>query len=142
MAATSPQPAPAPREDQRAGRSRRHHGFTLIEMMVVGSFFFVTFGGVIALSLIVMFWAGPLALALFGPLGDEPVTYRQVRSLFPWKYIGFALGAFTLVFGLTSLIEGRIRWVRVFSSFLVVLALILIFDVPFDTILLPPNGDF
>lgn len=104
--------------------------------------FFVNFGGVLALSLALMFWAGPLALSLFGPTGDEPVTYRQMRSTFPWKYIGFVLGGFTLVFGLTSLIEGRIRWVRVFSAILTVLALIFIFDVPFDTTLLPPNGDF
>jgi hypothetical protein len=65
-----------------------------------------------------------------------------MRSTFPWKYIGFVLGGFTLVFGLTSLIEGRLSWVRVISSLLAVLGLILIFDLPFDTILLPPNGDF
>ncbi|PVH27585.1 hypothetical protein DDE20_16745 [Pararhodobacter oceanensis] len=105
-------------------------------------FFFVTFGGVLALSLILMFWAGPLALALFGPSGDDAATYRQMRSSLPWKYIGFVLGGFTLVFGLTSLIEGRVRWLRAVSSILAVLGLILIFDVPFDTILLPPNGDF
>lgn len=104
--------------------------------------FYVVFGGLVALSLILMFWAGPLALALFGRSGDEAATYRQMRSTFPWKYIGFVLGGFTLVLGLTSLIEGRIRWVRVISSILAVLGLILIFDVPFDTILLPPNGDF
>ena len=104
--------------------------------------FYALFGGLVTLSLILMFWAGPLALALFGLSGDEPVTYRQMRSTFPWKYIGFVLGGFTLVFGLTSLIEGRLSWVRVISSLLAVLGLILIFDLPFDTILLPPNGDF
>lgn len=104
--------------------------------------FFLIFGGVLALSLVLMFWSGPLALSLFGPSGDEAVTYRQMRSTFPWKYIGFVLGGFTLVFGLTSLIEGRMRWIRVLTSLLAVLLLILIFDVPFDTILLPPNGDF
>lgn len=65
-----------------------------------------------------------------------------MRSSFPWKYTGFVLGGFTLVFGLTSLLEGRMRLVRVLTSILAVLLLILVFDVPFDTILLPPNGDF
>lgn len=104
--------------------------------------FFVLFGGIVALSLALMYWAGPAALALFGPSGDEAPTYRQMRSSFPWKYTGFVLGGFTLVFGLTSLLEGRMRLVRVLTSILAVLLLILVFDVPFDTILLPPNGDF
>ena len=89
-----------------------------------------------------MYWAGPLALGLFGPSGEEAATYRQMRSTLPWKYIGYILGGFTLVFGVTSLIEGRITLRRAISSILAVAFLILLFDVPFDTILLPPNGDF
>ena len=103
---------------------------------------FLAFFAIVATSFALMFWAGPAALALFGPAGDEAVTYRRMRSTVPWKYIGFVLGGFVLVFGITSLIEGRMRLKRALSSILAVIVLILIFDVPFDTILLPPNGDF
>ncbi|MEL6207298.1 MAG: hypothetical protein AAFR47_18580 [Pseudomonadota bacterium] len=109
--------------------------------VLTGSFFLALFG-IVAVSLLLMFWAGPAALALFGPTGEEPVTYRQMRSTLPWKYIGFVLGGFVLVFGITSLIEGKLSARRALSSILAVAVLILIFDVPFDTILLPPNGDF
>ncbi len=104
--------------------------------------FFALFFAIIAVSLLLMFWAGPAALALFGPSGEEPLTYRQMRSTWPWKYIGYVLGGFTMVFGVTSLIEGRMTLRRAISSILAVVFLILLFDVPFDTILLPPNGDF
>ena len=104
--------------------------------------FFTVFFAIVAASLILMYWAGPAALALFGPTGEEPVTYRQMRSTAPWKYIGFVLGGFVLVYGVTSLIEGRLTLKRVLSSILAIVVLILIFDVPFKTILLPPNGDF
>lgn len=104
--------------------------------------FFVIFTGISAVSLVVMYWSGPAALAIFGPSGDEAVSYRQMRSTMPWKYIGFVLGGFIMVFGITSLIEGRVTLKRAISALLAIVALILIFDVPFDTILLPPNGDF
>ena len=89
-----------------------------------------------------MYWAGPVALALLGPSGDEAVTYRQMRSTAPWKYVGLVLGGFILVFGITSMLEGAMRWKRALSAILAIIVLIVIFDVPFDTILLPPNGDF
>lgn len=104
--------------------------------------FFAAVGGICVSSFALMYWAGPAAVALFGPSGEEAVTYRQLRGTVPWKYIGFILGGFTLVFGITSLIEGRLSAKRALSSLLAVIVLILIFDVPFDTILLPPNGDF
>ncbi|MDK3073908.1 hypothetical protein QO034_12370 [Sedimentitalea sp. JM2-8] len=104
--------------------------------------FFLPFAAIMLVSCMLMYWAGPIALALFGPTGEEAVTYRQMRAAFPWKYIGYGLGGFTMVFGVTSLIEGRISASRALTSMLAVLALILVFDVPFDTILLPPNGDY
>ncbi|MFD2741182.1 hypothetical protein ACFSUD_16510 [Sulfitobacter aestuarii] len=104
--------------------------------------FFLLFVAIMLVSSVLMYWAGPLALTLFGPSGDEAVTYRQMRATPPWKYIGYSLGGFTMVFGVTSLIEGKITLNRAITSLFAVLVLIFIFDVPFDTILLPPNGDF
>lgn len=121
---------------------RRQHKETDAPFDTLSVIFFALFFGIIALSFLLMYWAGPLALALFGPSGEEAATYRQMRSTLPWKYIGYILGGFTLVFGVTSLIEGRITLRRAISSILAVAFLILLFDVPFDTILLPPNGDF
>lgn len=104
--------------------------------------FFALFAAILGGALVLMFWAGPAALALFGPSGEEPVTYRQMRSTVPWKYIGFVLGGFVLVFGVTSLVEGKMSVQRALYSIIAVIALIVIFDVPFDALLLPPNGDF
>ncbi|MBY6113483.1 hypothetical protein KUW09_03895 [Mameliella alba] len=104
--------------------------------------FLLSVFGVLALSAVVTFWAGPAALALFGPEAEPPLTYRLMRSTAPWKYIGFTLGGTLLVFALISLLEGRMRGSRLVLAIVAVVMLIAIFDLPFDTLLLPPNGDF
>lgn len=104
--------------------------------------FFAAFAAILAVSLGVMFWSGPTALALFGPGGEDAPSYRQMRDTLPWKYVGFILGGFILAFGTTALIEGRPRAKSALIVAAAIAILILIFDVPFDTILLPPNGDF
>jgi hypothetical protein len=104
--------------------------------------YLLIFFGIMAVSLGLMFWSGPLLLSQFYGSGESAPTYRQMRSSFPWKYIGFVVGGTVMVFGLITLVEGRMRWNRLLIAILSVLVLILIFDVPFDTILLPPNGDF
>ncbi|KHQ51155.1 hypothetical protein [Mameliella alba] len=104
--------------------------------------FLLSVFALMALSGLVMFWSGPLALALFGPETDPPATYRLMRGTAPWKYLGFTLGGTLLVFGLISLLEGRMRAGRLLIAVLAVAALIAVFDLPFDTLLLPPNGDF
>jgi len=104
--------------------------------------FFAKLAAVIALSLVLLYWAGPVAVALFAQTGDETVSYRQMRASLPWKYIGFVLGGVALVGGIISLIEGRLSRRGVLAGLLAVTVLIVVFDLPFDTILLPPNGDF
>lgn len=90
---------------------------------------------IMGLSLLVMRWAGPLAAFLGN--GD----YRSLRDTVPWKYIGYFLGGSTMVFGLISMMEGRFRWRILIISLLAVLILMLIYDLPFKNLLLPPNGD-
>lgn len=109
--------------------------------------FFVLLVVIVAVSVLLIFQAGPAALALFGPPhlpGDEAtaLTYRHMRDTAPWKYIGFVLGGFVMVFGITTLIEGRARWRRAVAALVAVGVLIAVFDLPFDDLLLPPNGDF
>lgn len=98
------------------------------------------FLGVLLLGLIVvtglMRWAGPLAVSLLGE-GD----YRLLRDTAPWKWVGFALGGFALVAGLIIWIEGRVNGRAFWVAAAAVLVLIALFDLPFDDLLLPPNGD-
>ena len=85
-----------------------------------------------------MRWAGPVAVSVFGP---ENVDYRTVRDLFPWKYLGFLLGGTALVWCGISLAEKRISARGLVIGLFASLALIALYDLPFDDFVLPPNGD-
>jgi hypothetical protein len=89
-------------------------------------------------SLAVMYWLGPLAVSIFE--GDS--SYRAMRDTVPYKYLGYLFGGSFLMLGLISLVEGSIRLRRLAISLAAVVLLIVIFDVPFDSLLLPPNGDW
>jgi hypothetical protein len=91
-----------------------------------------------AISFGIMIWAGPLAVAL---LGDESDTYRNLRDTAPWKHIGFMLGGTALVTTLIALVEKRVTIQAVLIGLAATLALIGVFDLAFDNLLLPPNGD-
>lgn len=97
--------------------------------------FLAVFAGCIALALAIMRFAGPLAAEL--TVGD----YRPLRDEAPWKYIGFVSGGGFLIFSLISLMERRLRFGRLVLAFAVALGLALICDLPFEDLLLPPNGD-
>ena len=94
--------------------------------------------GVLAFSFAIMRWAGPLAHQLFGA---EDQTYRMLRDTAPWKFIGFFIGGAGLITALISTIERRLSWRAALISALATAALILVYDVPFDVLILPPNGD-
>ncbi len=93
---------------------------------------------IITISLAVMFWLGSIFVSIF----EEASSYRAMRDSVPYKYLGFLVGGSSLMIGLISLIEGSIRPRRILVSVAAVLCLIIIFDVPFDSLLLPPNGDW
>jgi len=59
----------------------------------------------------------------------------------PWKYLGYLLGGTLLIAGVVAWIERGVRWRSVVLAFGVVLALAMLYDLPFDDLLLPPNGD-
>jgi hypothetical protein len=90
---------------------------------------------ILGLSMAVMRWAGPIATHV------GSLDYRSLRDTVPWKYIGYFLGGNAMVFGLISMIEGQLRWRVLIISVLAVLTLMLVYDLPFDNLLLPPNGD-
>lgn len=92
---------------------------------------------ILVVGFLIMLYAGPLAVWLFG--GDT--EYRLLRDTAPWKYIGYFLGGVFIVAGLISQSEGRLSFRSVVIAIGVVIALILVYDLPFDDLLLPPNGD-
>ena len=101
--------------------------------------FLAILAGIVAVSLVLIFYAGPVAVSLFA---DEDSTYRLLRETPPYKYVGFVLGGFTMIFGAISMIEGKILAKRAIAALVGVGVLLLVFDVPFDKLLLPPNGDY
>jgi len=62
---------------------------------------------IVAVSLTLMVWVGPLSAKFMNLLGFDVGTYRQLTNTFPYKYVGFVSGGFCLVFALITLIEGR-----------------------------------
>lgn len=98
--------------------------------------FLCTFLLIVCVAFMIMRWAGPAIGALI--LEDG---YRPLRDTAPWKYIGFILGGTILIAGLIGLVEGRVSLRGVVLGLLAALALIAVYDLPFDDLLLPPNGD-
>lgn len=94
--------------------------------------------GVCVFALLTMIYLGPFAVDLFGASED---TYRNLRDSAPWKHLGFAFGGIFLVSGLIGLVEHKLTVNAFFIGLATVLVLIGIFDIAFDNLLLPPNGD-
>lgn len=92
--------------------------------------------GLACLGLLLMRWAGPAATAMMN--ADD---YRLLRDTVPWKYIGFATGGFLITTGLVAIIERRLGRNAVLTGVFAVIVIIAIYDLPFDDLLLPPNGD-
>ena len=84
-------------------------------------------------------WTGPLLVSLIADTGSE---YRLLRDTIPWKYSGYLVGGTFLISALISLMEHRVRWQSVAIAVTAVVAMILLYDLPFDDLLLPPNGDY
>lgn len=90
-----------------------------------------------SLSILLMRYVGPMVLYFF----DANAEYRLLRDTAPWKYIGFTVGAIFMVVTLIAYTEKRIRTIHFLIALVVVLLLIVFYDLPFDDLLLPPNGD-
>lgn len=103
--------------------------------------FFLKVLALLAISMLIMRFAGPAAVAVAGLLTDTPLQYRLLRDTLPWKYVGFFLGGTLMISGLIGLIEGRVTLRTVLIGIGAVVVMIAIYDWPFDDLLLPPNGD-
>jgi hypothetical protein len=102
--------------------------------------FLLRFLAVVAISLALMRWTGPLLVVLANLLGND-LDYRALRDTTPWKQVGFFIGGSFLIAGLIAHTEHRVTWRAVAIAALACAGLIALYDLPFDDLLLPPNGD-
>lgn len=97
--------------------------------------------GMIILGVIIMRYTGPLLVELVNIFRAEPMEYRLLRATPGWKHVGYILGGISLIAGVIAIVEGKLTRRALFTALVAVLAMIAVFDVPFDDLLLPPNGD-
>lgn len=91
--------------------------------------------GLFVLALTLMRVAGPMAAS--GLEGG----YRPLRATLPWNYIGFLAGGTVMIGALTGLAAKRFSLRDFAIGFAASLAIALLYDIPFDDLILPPNGD-
>ncbi|WP_424987171.1 hypothetical protein [Microbulbifer sp. S227A] len=115
------------------GRAERQPHPERANMFFIGSMF-----ATLVVGGLVMRYAGPVAAWLF----TEHGSYRQLRDTIPWKYLGFVLGGTLTVAGMISIVEGRPSWRGPVTGLLATLVIAALYDLPFEDLLLPPNGDF
>jgi len=96
---------------------------------------------VLVVGLILMVNLGPLGVDMVNTLGGEIGTYRNLRATYPYKIIGYVVGGFVLIFGIISAVENRFTLNAALISVAAVIVITFLYDVPFDNLLLPPNGD-
>jgi hypothetical protein len=96
---------------------------------------------VLVVSLSLMRWTGPFVVDTVRFLGADLGAYRDLRDMAPWKYLGYLAGGSFLVTALIAMVEHRLRWRQILIGFAAALAFALIYDIPFQSLLLPPNGD-
>ena len=87
------------------------------------------------ISILLMRYLGPILLSGFEG------GYRPLRGTVPWKYIGFLSGGTVLVLGLFALVKGKFTPRDFVVALIAALIIALAYDLPFDDLLLPPNGD-
>ncbi|MEM8951276.1 MAG: hypothetical protein AAGA21_25360 [Pseudomonadota bacterium] len=92
---------------------------------------------ILAVAFAAMRWLGPVLVWAF----TEEGVYRNLRDTAPWKYVGYITGGTILVSGLLAMVEGKVTVRGIVIGLIATLALILVYDLPFDDLLLPPNGD-
>ena len=93
--------------------------------------------------LLIMRWTGPalVGLADLAGLIDGESGYRPLRDTLPWKFTGFVAGGGVLIFALSCQADGQWSWRRLGIGMAIALVIGILFDLPFDDLVLPPNGD-
>jgi len=69
------------------------------------------------------------------------LTRMLLRATPGWKHVGFVLGGVIVVSGMITIVERRFTRRAVLTALVAVLVMIAVFDLPFEDLMLPPNGD-
>lgn len=104
--------------------------------------FLTLFLAVVGIGLGLMYWLGPLTVAVLNAAGLLDGTYRNFSDTAPYKYLGYVAGGAVMTLALIIWAERRIRPVAVMTVTAVLVVAILLFDVALRNVLLPPNADF
>ena len=96
---------------------------------------------VIVLGILAMRYTGPVLAELVNIFRAEPIEYRLLRATPGWKHVGFVLGGVIVVSGMITIVERRFTRRAVLTALVAVLVMIAVFDLPFEDLMLPPNGD-
>ncbi|THH36678.1 hypothetical protein E4Z66_06925 [Aliishimia ponticola] len=94
-----------------------------------------------AVGFALMRWTGPAAVWVANTFTGQDLDYRPLRDTAPWKYLGFVAGCTFVIAALISAVQGRLTLQALLVGLGASLAMIAVFDWPFDNLLLPPNGD-
>ena len=95
----------------------------------------------VLLSCGLMYVCGPLIVDVARVFNSDLPEYRSLRGSLPWKYTGYLVGSVFMLVGF-FVITGFGSWKgRILVALVAALALALAYDLPFDDLLLPPNGD-
>ena len=103
--------------------------------------FVMRLGLVLFVGFFIMRWGGEAAVWIARQFGNADLSYRSLRDTAPWKYIGFFFGGTFIITTFIAFSQDRLTSGAVLLGVLATVALILCYDLPFDDLLLPPNGD-
>ena len=102
---------------------------------------FVFFIIVLICILLLMRYTGPIVIPIVNSFGDGDLTYRNLRNIRPLKYLGYVAGGTLLLCSFSHFMDKSLTRKRAFLFFGISITIALFFDLPFEDILLPPNGD-
>ena len=88
-----------------------------------------------------MRWAGPLPCGAAGCLARRVPDTASCATRPHGNTLGFILGGSTLVGAFICLASQKIRARFFLIGLAAAVAMIVLYDLPFDDLLLPPNGD-
>ena len=84
---------------------------------------------------------GPILVNTYVAISGLDLEYRLLRDMIGIKHIGFLIGGVIMVGGMIAVVEGRLSRRALIIGLIWSLVLILVYDLPFEDLLLPPNGD-
>jgi hypothetical protein len=103
--------------------------------------FALLFLGIFAVSILLMRWTGPIIVHLLGVGADQGIGYRELRDTAPWKYLGYVTGGTVLITATITLASRVFKPRFLLIGFGMACLMAAIYDLPFEDLLLPPNGD-